>query len=791
MATLTSTKIKNTYDALLKASDNDAIGSSAKQITDGLGNGTPLYISTTQIGIGVTPEATYDLHVYQNAKVGGNLTITGDLTVNGTTTTVDTDTLRVEDPLIEVARNNTSSDAVDIGIYGKYAPSGTTLYAGLFRDTGDDKFKLFKSLEEQPTTTVNTSGTGYAVATLVANFEGTLTGAIASTTTATTQSANDNSTKVATIAYVDTSAGNYLPLAGGTMSGNIAKGGNNISGGGTATFSSFVGDLTGNADTATALETARTIQVSGDVAGSASFDGTADINISTTIQANSVALGTDTTGNYVATISGTTNEIEVSGSGSETAAVTIGLLDDVTVTGELTVSGTGQSSFAGQVIAFATPSASTDAASKGYVDSQVGANNELSEVLANGNTTGGTDISVSSGDDITFADNSKSIYGAGSDLEIYHNGTNSVIDNNTNNLIITTASTTIITSDATDNELSFTHTNGNWFVKATTSNSLVLGSGSLVEDYVTIKGGGVVQLNDYGSGSNTGTATQRLGVDSSGNIIEISIGGGAVDGSGTANTVTMWSDTDTITDAPITINGNNATFAGNVIIGTSTTTPSVHYDNLVIEDVAGNNVGISLISGTGNNTALYFGDSADTDAGQLKYSHSTNDMFFVVNASTAMTINSSGNVGINYTAAPYKLSVNENGTATTNIGVYSLVNGAGTNNYAYADANSGTSTNFGVYSNSGKNAFLGDTGIGTDSPLGSSKLHVSSANGTAYTSSAQLRVSGGATNNNRATILFSDDALSDGKLSYYLCKWYKCIFFIICKGYRSRFHSKS
>ena len=44
MATLTSTKIKNTYDALLKASDNDAIGSSAKQITDGLET-VLLYIS--------------------------------------------------------------------------------------------------------------------------------------------------------------------------------------------------------------------------------------------------------------------------------------------------------------------------------------------------------------------------------------------------------------------------------------------------------------------------------------------------------------------------------------------------------------------------------------------------------------------------------------------------------------------------------------------------------------------------------------------------------------------------
>ena len=58
-----------------------------------------------------------------------------------------------------------------------------------------------------------------------------------------------------------------------------------------------------------------------------------------TIQANSVALGNDTTGNYVATIAGTSNEITVSGSGSETAGVTIGLPDDVTIAGDLTVNG--------------------------------------------------------------------------------------------------------------------------------------------------------------------------------------------------------------------------------------------------------------------------------------------------------------------------------------------------------------------------------------------------------------------------------------------------------------------
>ena len=55
---------------------------------------------------------------------------------------------------------------------------------------------------------------------------------------------------------------------------------------------------------------------------------------------------THTTGNYVAAVSGTSNEIEVSGSGSEGATVTVGLPDDVTigrdlvVTRNLTVSGT-------------------------------------------------------------------------------------------------------------------------------------------------------------------------------------------------------------------------------------------------------------------------------------------------------------------------------------------------------------------------------------------------------------------------------------------------------------------
>jgi hypothetical protein len=78
---------------------------------------------------------------------------------------------------------------------------------------------------------------------------------------------------------------------------------------------------TGNAATATKLATSRTISLTGDVTGSASFDGSANASITATIAANSVALGTDTTGDYVASVSGT-DGVSISGTG-EGATVTI------------------------------------------------------------------------------------------------------------------------------------------------------------------------------------------------------------------------------------------------------------------------------------------------------------------------------------------------------------------------------------------------------------------------------------------------------------------------------------
>ena len=83
-------------------------------------------------------------------------------------------------------------------------------------------------------------------------------------------------------------------------------------------------------------------------------------------------------------------------------------------------------------------------------------------------------------------------------------------------------------------------------------------TGSLSDWLLDLSGEtGKLTLNKYGSGTHTGTATYKLSVDSSGNIIETAIGAGAVDGSGTANYVTKWTDGDTIGNSVIRDDGTN------------------------------------------------------------------------------------------------------------------------------------------------------------------------------------------------------------------------------------------
>ena len=136
---------------------NDTVTLSSDTLTfAGTANEIETSVSNNQITIGLPT----------------NVTISGNLTVSGTTTTVSSTTVNVADSMLSLATGNNSSDAVDIGFYGLYDDSGSQdKYAGFFRDASDEKFRLFKNLQAEPGTTVNTSGTGYAVATLVAHLE--------------------------------------------------------------------------------------------------------------------------------------------------------------------------------------------------------------------------------------------------------------------------------------------------------------------------------------------------------------------------------------------------------------------------------------------------------------------------------------------------------------------------------------------------------------------------------------------------------------------------------------------
>jgi hypothetical protein len=93
------------------------------------------------------------------------------------------------------------------------------------------------------------------------------------------------------------------------------------------------GVLKVNAPTATKWETGRQFALTGGVTGTVNgVDGTANVSISTSIGLDAVTLGTNTTGNYVATITGGT-AISVTGSGSESAAITISHADTSSLTG--------------------------------------------------------------------------------------------------------------------------------------------------------------------------------------------------------------------------------------------------------------------------------------------------------------------------------------------------------------------------------------------------------------------------------------------------------------------------
>jgi hypothetical protein len=110
---------------------------------------------TTNGDITLTPNGTGQV------AVSSNLTVTGDLTVNGTTTTIDSQTLVVEDPLIQLAKNNSGGDANTFD-QGLFMNRGSDDNVSFIWDESADQFAFAITSGEDGTTAGNVTIDSYA-----------------------------------------------------------------------------------------------------------------------------------------------------------------------------------------------------------------------------------------------------------------------------------------------------------------------------------------------------------------------------------------------------------------------------------------------------------------------------------------------------------------------------------------------------------------------------------------------------------------------------------------------------
>ena len=101
--------------------------------------------------------------------ITSNLTVTGNLTVNGTTTTIDSTTLTIEDPLIQLAKNNSGGDANAFD-QGLFMNRGSLANVSFIWDESADEFAAAITAAEDGTTAGNVTIDSYA------NLNATITG---------------------------------------------------------------------------------------------------------------------------------------------------------------------------------------------------------------------------------------------------------------------------------------------------------------------------------------------------------------------------------------------------------------------------------------------------------------------------------------------------------------------------------------------------------------------------------------------------------------------------------------
>ena len=150
-----------------------------------------------------------------NVGVTTNLEVTGNLTVNGTTTTIDSTTLTIEDPLIQLAKNN-SGGAANTFDQGLFFNRGSDDNVSFIWDESADQFAVAVTSGEDGTTAGNVTIDSYAAlkagVTTVSDLETGVISAADGTESATIA----NSTGVMTIA---SSVLTTADINGGTLDG--------------------------------------------------------------------------------------------------------------------------------------------------------------------------------------------------------------------------------------------------------------------------------------------------------------------------------------------------------------------------------------------------------------------------------------------------------------------------------------------------------------------------------------------------------------------------------------------
>jgi hypothetical protein len=246
--------------------------------------------------------------------IDDNLIVSGDLTVNGTTTTVNTETINLADNLIVLNSNETGAPSQNAGLE---IERGSSTNVALRWNEISDKWEL----TEDGSTYVDIATVSYVDAQTINSLDEIGDVSTASAASGDFLKWNGSAWVNDPINLGSDTVGNYVndvtAGTGVTVTHTPGEGssptiaiGQAVGTSSSVTFAAvtapLIGNVTGNADTATALATSRTIELTGDVTGSVSFNGSTNASITATIAANSVALGTDTTGNYVSDVTGGT-----------------------------------------------------------------------------------------------------------------------------------------------------------------------------------------------------------------------------------------------------------------------------------------------------------------------------------------------------------------------------------------------------------------------------------------------------------------------------------------------------